>query len=449
MPLDAVLGEVDELARRTSTSSSTGSRTPRSRATKRNNRTDADGPARGRVAEWVGDDLLGNGAFGLACRVGAAVPRAGAADQPGRWPGRWRAGSTSTAPTGCSPARAGCGSWRWSTRCRARRCRRRAPGCAPRSSGTPGGDVPGRGAGGRAPTTSRCPPRPGATPPTSPCTCTAASRTRLLRRRRVGDGRARRAAALGQAAHPRRRATCAGATRASTSSSALRDRLDPERRFGNAYLDRVLGCWPRARRRPDHTRAARRRRRARGQPRRHGRGAARAAAAPARQGAQDDGARRAPGRAGHRGFTCATVREVEGMAAAGLGEDLLLANEVLDARRLGPLVEAGARVTVAVDSAETVAAAVAGGVREVLVDVNVGLPRCGVAPGRRRAPRRPGPRRRPRGARRDGLRGPPDDAGRRRRAGPADRGVHGAAARRARRRRRRRRLRRRHRHVRA
>ena len=84
--------------------------------------------------------------------------------------------------------------------------------------------------------------------------------------------------------------------------------------------------------------------------------------------------------AGHRAFTCATIREVEGMAAAGLGEDLLLANEVLDARRLGALADT-ARVTVAVDSAETVAAAAAGGVREVLVDVNVGLPRCGCAPG--------------------------------------------------------------------
>jgi D-serine deaminase-like pyridoxal phosphate-dependent protein len=84
--------------------------------------------------------------------------------------------------------------------------------------------------------------------------------------------------------------------------------------------------------------------------------------------------------AGHAGFTCATIREVEGMAAAGLGDDLLLANEVLDARRLGAVVAAGARVTVAVDSAATIAAAVAGGVREVLVDVNVGLPRCGCAP---------------------------------------------------------------------
>jgi D-threonine aldolase len=84
--------------------------------------------------------------------------------------------------------------------------------------------------------------------------------------------------------------------------------------------------------------------------------------------------------AGHRRFTCATVREVEGMAAAGLGDDLLLANEALDLRRLGLVADSGARVTVAVDSPETVAAAAAGGVHEVLIDVNVGLPRCGCAP---------------------------------------------------------------------
>lgn len=85
--------------------------------------------------------------------------------------------------------------------------------------------------------------------------------------------------------------------------------------------------------------------------------------------------------AGHRAFTCATIRECEGMAAAGLGDDLLLANEVLDARRLGTLAEQGARVTVAVDSAQTIEAASAGGVREVVIDVNVGLPRCGCRPG--------------------------------------------------------------------
>src|SRR5271155_83226 len=84
--------------------------------------------------------------------------------------------------------------------------------------------------------------------------------------------------------------------------------------------------------------------------------------------------------AGHPGFTCATIRECEGVVAAGLGTDLLLANEVLDASRVGALVAAGARVTVAVDSPQTVGAAAAGGVREVLIDVNVGLPRGGCAP---------------------------------------------------------------------
>jgi D-serine deaminase-like pyridoxal phosphate-dependent protein len=80
---------------------------------------------------------------------------------------------------------------------------------------------------------------------------------------------------------------------------------------------------------------------------------------------------------GHRSFTCATIAEVEGMAHAGLGDDLLLANEVVDASRLGAL---SANVTLAVDSDFTVDAAAAGGVRSVLIDVNVGLPRCGCDP---------------------------------------------------------------------
>jgi D-serine deaminase-like pyridoxal phosphate-dependent protein len=84
---------------------------------------------------------------------------------------------------------------------------------------------------------------------------------------------------------------------------------------------------------------------------------------------------------GHDLFCAATIREVEGMARAGLGEDLLLANEVLDASRLGAVARAGARVTVAVDSEETIEAARRGGVSEVLIDVNVGLPRCGCRPG--------------------------------------------------------------------
>jgi D-threonine aldolase len=84
--------------------------------------------------------------------------------------------------------------------------------------------------------------------------------------------------------------------------------------------------------------------------------------------------------AGHRWFTCATPREVVGMAAAGLGDDLLLANETVDSARLRAMASLDAMVTVAVDSPETVDAAAAAGIRHVLVDVNIGLRRCGCAP---------------------------------------------------------------------
>ncbi|MFM7224658.1 MAG: alanine racemase [Actinomycetota bacterium] len=83
---------------------------------------------------------------------------------------------------------------------------------------------------------------------------------------------------------------------------------------------------------------------------------------------------------GHAGLTVATPREALGLAAVGLGGDLLLANQVLDPVRLRALAECGARVTVAVDSDATVAAAAAAGIREVLVDVAVGMPRCGCDP---------------------------------------------------------------------
>lgn len=83
---------------------------------------------------------------------------------------------------------------------------------------------------------------------------------------------------------------------------------------------------------------------------------------------------------GHTNFTCATPREVAGMARAGLVDDLLLANEVVDDARLAMLAALDARVTVAVDSDATIEAAARNGIREVLVDVNVGLPRCGCDP---------------------------------------------------------------------
>jgi D-serine deaminase-like pyridoxal phosphate-dependent protein len=70
------------------------------------------------------------------------------------------------------------------------------------------------------------------------------------------------------------------------------------------------------------------------------------------------------------------------MAAAGLGDDLLLANETLDPVRLAVLAAAqdSASITIAVDSPETLAAASAAGIRRVVIDVNVGLPRCGCVP---------------------------------------------------------------------
>ncbi len=83
---------------------------------------------------------------------------------------------------------------------------------------------------------------------------------------------------------------------------------------------------------------------------------------------------------GHVGFTCATTREMVGLAAAGLGDDLLLANEVVDAEILTTLANLDARVTIAVDSEHTIEAAARAGLKECLIDVNVGLPRCGCLP---------------------------------------------------------------------
>jgi D-threonine aldolase len=84
---------------------------------------------------------------------------------------------------------------------------------------------------------------------------------------------------------------------------------------------------------------------------------------------------------GHHHFTCATPRELVGLARAGVGNDFLLANEVVDPDRLRALAALDdVAVSVAVDSDATVDAAAAAGIRRVLVDVNVGMPRCGCSP---------------------------------------------------------------------
>ena len=84
--------------------------------------------------------------------------------------------------------------------------------------------------------------------------------------------------------------------------------------------------------------------------------------------------------AGHRHLCGATLRELAGLAAAGLGDDLLLANETVDEDHLREVVDGGGRITVAVDSSETVEVAARAGVTEVLIDVDVGMPRCGCRP---------------------------------------------------------------------
>jgi D-serine deaminase-like pyridoxal phosphate-dependent protein len=84
------------------------------------------------------------------------------------------------------------------------------------------------------------------------------------------------------------------------------------------------------------------------------------------------------------GVTCATVGEAEAMVAAGI-DDVLVANEVVDQRKIERLVLLAdhARVGVAVDDAEPVgrlsqAASAARVTVDVLIDVDVVLHRCGV-----------------------------------------------------------------------
>ena len=92
--------------------------------------------------------------------------------------------------------------------------------------------------------------------------------------------------------------------------------------------------------------------------------------------------------AGAVGVTCATVYETEAMVEAGIG-NVLLANQVAGARKLKRLaeLERNATVIVATDSLEHAIllsdAAVAAQVTiPLLVEVDVGMKRCGVAPGR-------------------------------------------------------------------
>src|SRR5690242_8936696 len=91
--------------------------------------------------------------------------------------------------------------------------------------------------------------------------------------------------------------------------------------------------------------------------------------------------------AGADGFLCAKLNEAEALADAGL-TDVFIANEIvgpIKLRRLGDLARR-ARVSVCVDDAQNVAdlaeaARAAGATLGVLVEVDLGMSRCGVEPG--------------------------------------------------------------------
>jgi len=87
-----------------------------------------------------------------------------------------------------------------------------------------------------------------------------------------------------------------------------------------------------------------------------------------------------------RGLTCATVGEAE--VVSSFCDDILIANEVVSADKCARIAAlAGTRsVLVAVDSSDGLGALVSAALRArvtvgVLVDVNVGQNRCGIAPG--------------------------------------------------------------------
>ena len=88
------------------------------------------------------------------------------------------------------------------------------------------------------------------------------------------------------------------------------------------------------------------------------------------------------------GFTCAKLAEAEVMAEHGL-DNLLIANQVLGERKIERLVKLAAKIklTVAVDHPEQIAALSraadrSGATVGILVEVDIGMGRCGVEPGK-------------------------------------------------------------------
>ena len=91
--------------------------------------------------------------------------------------------------------------------------------------------------------------------------------------------------------------------------------------------------------------------------------------------------------AGAQGITCAKVGEAEAMADAGI-QDILIANEVIGAKKIQRLMDLAARcdIMAAVDHpqnlAELDAAAAQAKVHpRVILEINIGHNRCGISPG--------------------------------------------------------------------
>jgi uncharacterized pyridoxal phosphate-containing UPF0001 family protein len=95
--------------------------------------------------------------------------------------------------------------------------------------------------------------------------------------------------------------------------------------------------------------------------------------------------------AGARGITCAKLGEAEVMAAAGI-RDILIANQIVGTTKIGRLIAltSAADPIVAVDSVANAtflseASSGQGKVLKVVIEVDVGMNRCGVEPGARAA----------------------------------------------------------------
>ena len=91
--------------------------------------------------------------------------------------------------------------------------------------------------------------------------------------------------------------------------------------------------------------------------------------------------------AGAIGVTCAKLGEAEAVIHAGI-RDVLIANQIVGAQKIARLINLAkhSEIMVAVDNAENVqaiskAAAAKGATVRVLIEVNIGMDRCGVEPG--------------------------------------------------------------------